>query len=105
MEFEHASGMSVWRTPGGRRRDIRRHGSGRLALVAKVRASVGEIGACPGTAGHRGVGRRTHGRRPGGTWTARGEEMASKAENTPMKGMEFSDRVTNTGDPWPNDLR
>lgn len=33
---------------------------------------------------------------PGSTWTARGEEMASKAENTPYEGMEFSARVTTT---------
>lgn len=33
---------------------------------------------------------------PGSAWTARGEEMASKAENTPYEGMEFSARVTTT---------
>ena len=33
---------------------------------------------------------------PGSTWTARGEDMASKAENTPYEGMEFSAKVTTT---------
>ncbi|AGF72568.1 dihydroorotase [Corynebacterium halotolerans] len=33
---------------------------------------------------------------PGSAWTARGSEMASKAENTPYEGMEFSARVTTT---------
>ena len=33
---------------------------------------------------------------PGSAWTARGEDMASKAENTPYEGMEFSARVTTT---------
>ncbi|APT84839.1 dihydroorotase [Corynebacterium aquilae DSM 44791] len=30
------------------------------------------------------------------TWTAHGEEMASKASNTPYEGMEFSTKVTTT---------
>ncbi len=33
---------------------------------------------------------------PGGTWTARGADMASKAENTPYEGMDFSAKVTTT---------
>ncbi|MDO5512081.1 dihydroorotase [Corynebacterium sp.] len=33
---------------------------------------------------------------PGSTWTAHGADMASKAENTPYEGMEFSARVTTT---------
>lgn len=33
---------------------------------------------------------------PGSTWTARGADMASKAENTPYEGMEFSAKVTTT---------
>jgi dihydroorotase len=33
---------------------------------------------------------------PGSTWVARGGEMASKAENTPYEGMEFSAKVTTT---------
>ncbi|GAB3695093.1 dihydroorotase [Corynebacterium nasicanis] len=33
---------------------------------------------------------------PGTTWTAHGADMASKAENTPYEGMEFSARVTTT---------
>ena len=33
---------------------------------------------------------------PDHTWIARGEEMASKASNTPYEGMEFHSRVTHT---------
>jgi len=33
---------------------------------------------------------------PGQTWTARGEEFASKASNTPYEGMEFSAKVSHT---------
>ncbi|WP_293952626.1 dihydroorotase [uncultured Corynebacterium sp.] len=33
---------------------------------------------------------------PGQTWTAHGEEFASKASNTPFEGMEFSAKVTHT---------
>ena len=33
---------------------------------------------------------------PQSPWTARGEEMASKASNTPYEGIEFSARVTAT---------
>lgn len=33
---------------------------------------------------------------PGQTWTAHGAEMASKAENTPFEGMEFSAKVSTT---------
>lgn len=33
---------------------------------------------------------------PGQTWTASGAEMASKAENTPYEGMEFSAKVSTT---------
>ena len=33
---------------------------------------------------------------PGRTWTAHGEEFASKASNTPFEGMEFSAKVTHT---------
>lgn len=33
---------------------------------------------------------------PGQGWTARGAEMASKAENTPYEGMDFAAKVTTT---------
>lgn len=33
---------------------------------------------------------------PGQTWTARGEEFASKASNTPYEGMEFGAKVSHT---------
>ncbi|QPK82431.1 dihydroorotase [Corynebacterium qintianiae] len=33
---------------------------------------------------------------PGASWTARGEEMASKASNTPYEGMDFNARVALT---------